>query len=284
MKKYLEVIRPKVMIGNLISSATGLLIVDNNPFDTFRSFCVILSIFFMISSCFILNNFMDRRVDGMMNRTRDRILTKYDLVQCVYFLLSSFFLLFFGLVILSSVSNFLSICVAVFGISTYFLYTVLKKKTHYSIFLGSLSGSTPPIISYCSVVNRIDLKSIIVYFILFFWQIPHFYSISLLFLRDYLKAKIPILPTKIGLFNTKVHILIYVLIFSIVCTVPFFFRYVGFNYLVAITTMNLSWMLMIINSMIGNTHNSLKRWSKKSLVFSILSINLFDLMLIIDKI
>ncbi|ADD79730.1 protoheme IX farnesyltransferase [Candidatus Riesia pediculicola] len=282
MRRYFEIIKPKIVLGNLISSVCGLLIAEEYSFNFFRGFYVILSIFLIISSCFILNNFMDRKVDKIMIRTKNRILTKDSSKNNIFFLILSFSFLIIGLLILYKSSNLLSLSISIFGFSTYVLYTVLKKKTFYSIYLGSLSGSTPSMIAYCSISNRIDVRSIIIYITLFLWQIPHFYSISLLFLKDYLRAKIPILPNKIGLFKTKIHIFSYVMVFSILSIIPFFNGYVGIRYLNITIFVNLIWLLTVLQGVIDSSV-SLKKWSKKSFMISIISINLFNCMFAIDK-
>jgi protoheme IX farnesyltransferase len=52
----------------------------------------------------------------------------------------------------------------------------------------------PPVIGWTAVTNEITLPAVVLFGIVFFWQIPHFLAIGWLCRDDYRAAGIPLLP------------------------------------------------------------------------------------------
>ena len=66
-----------------------------------------------------------------------------------------------------------------------FLYTPLKKKSAYATEIGAVSGALPPLIGWVSASGEPSAYGLILFGILFAWQIPHFMAIAWNFRRDY---------------------------------------------------------------------------------------------------
>ncbi|MDE5285915.1 MAG: UbiA family prenyltransferase, partial [Buchnera aphidicola] len=95
-----------------------------------------------------------------------------------------------------------------------YLYTyIYKRRSIYSTLIGSFSGSMPSSIGYTAVSNSLDLCCLLLYIIIIFWQMSHFYSISIFRMQDYKNANIPIFSVIHGIYLTRKSIIFYIFLF-----------------------------------------------------------------------
>lgn len=92
--------------------------------------------------------------------------------------------------------------------------------TIHATVLGGISGAIPPVAGYTAVVNILDYNALALFLILFFWQIPHSYAIAMLYIDDYKKVKLPMLPIVKGIAYTKKIMLFYLALFVVSCALP----------------------------------------------------------------
>jgi protoheme IX farnesyltransferase len=129
-------------------------------------------------------------------------------------------------------------------------------------------------VGYCGVTNQFDVPALILFLIVVFWQMPHFYAIAIYRLSDYKAASIPVLPVKKGVFVTKVHMLLYALAF-IFATVALF-PYKGEPYLVVSLALGLTWAALCYT---GFQAKNDKTWARDVFHFSLVVITLLCVMI-----
>ncbi|WP_343188399.1 heme o synthase [Buchnera aphidicola (Ceratoglyphina bambusae)] len=248
-KYYLKVIKPGIVFGNIISSLSCFLFASKGIIDFLLLFHVLFGLFLIISGSCVVNNIIDIKIDKVMKRTKNRVLVKKN-ISILNAAIYSFILLFAGFFIIFYYINFFTFFLSFLGFFIYvFLYSLyMKKKSVYAIFVGGISGSIPPLIGYYSVTKKMDLAFLILFFIFFLWQIPHFYSISIFRIKDYKIAKVPILPIKTSILFTKIKITLYILFFIIFSESLYFLGYVGIKYLFFSFLINLIWFIFSILS------------------------------------
>ena len=78
------------------------------------------------------------------------------------------------------------------------VYTPLKSKTPFAVFVGAIPGALPPAIGWIGAVGNIDEIAILLFLIQFFWQFPHFWAIAWMLEDDYQKAGYTLLPSYEG--------------------------------------------------------------------------------------
>lgn len=100
-----------------------------------------------------------------------------------------------GVVLLWVTTNGLAASASAFTILTYALvYTPLKRTTSLAVWVGAVPGAMPPIIGYAAATETIALPAVLVFAIMFLWQIPHFLAIAWLYREDYARAGLQMLP------------------------------------------------------------------------------------------
>lgn len=187
--------------------------------------------FLVTSAANGFNQIIERNLDKLMNRTRLRPLPTGNLSVTEAFVFCALCAVA-GTALLWIFTNPLSAIVGFASIILYALvYTPLKRKTPFSVFVGAFPGAFPTLIGAVAATDgfgNITFFALLLFFIQFFWQFPHFWAIAWVSHDDYQKAGFFMLPSKGGRDkSTRSRILVYTLsLFPIVLT-PYVFGYSG---------------------------------------------------------
>jgi heme o synthase len=141
-----------------------------------------------------LNQVWERETDSLMRRTRLRPIAggRLRIADGTWF---GILLAGTGLVELTWEVNTLSAAVAAATLVSYVLvYTPLKKRTSLATLIGAVPGALPPVIGWAAATGTISVPAIVLFGIVFLWQMPHFLAIAWLYRDDYERAGIPLLP------------------------------------------------------------------------------------------
>jgi protoheme IX farnesyltransferase len=100
-----------------------------------------------------------------------------------------------GLAELALFTNLTAAAVAGATLASYvFLYTPLKTRTSLATLIGAVPGALPPVIGWAAATNTVSGPAIVLFGIVFLWQMPHFLAIAWMYRDDYARAGIPLLP------------------------------------------------------------------------------------------
>lgn len=232
----------------------------------------------MASAC-VLNNVTDRNVDIKMNRTKKRALVT-GVISPVSAIVYGIILGSIGFGLLALYTNWLTVLIGVIGMVDYLLlYAVTKRRSVHGTLVGTISGATPPVAGYVAVTNQIDTAAVLLFLILVFWQMAHFYAIAMFRAKDYKAAGIPVLPVVKGMRAAKIQIVIYIILFCITTLLLPVLGYGSYTYAILMTIVGLVWLKSAI---IGFTTTSDKEdilWSRKVFKFSLLTLLGFSILL-----
>ena len=141
-----------------------------------------------------LNQVMEHRTDGLMRRTSRRPVPagRLGIAESTWF---GVFLSVAGIGELWLGANGVAAVVAAVTHLSYLLaYTPLKPRTSLSTLVGAVPGALPPVIGWSAATGDVSLPALILFGIVFFWQMPHFLAIAWMYRDDYANAGIPLLP------------------------------------------------------------------------------------------
>ncbi|WP_343189858.1 heme o synthase [Buchnera aphidicola] len=247
IKYYLQIIKPGIVFGNLIPFSACFIFASDRNFKLNLFLLTFIGLFLVISGSCVCNNLIDIEIDKNMNRTKNRVLVrkKISIKNAIYY---ACFLLFIGFFILFYYVDHFSFFLSFLGFFIYvFLYSfIFKKKSTFSLFIGSISGAMPPIIGYYSSSKKINLIFFIFFLIFFLWQIPHFCSIAMFRIKDYKNAKIPILPLKKNIFFSTVFTSFFIILFTICTSFLYFYDVLKLIYIIFFIIINFFWLLYIL--------------------------------------
>ena len=279
-KQYLQVTKPGIIFGNLISVIGGFLLASKGHIDYPLFVWTLLGVSLVVASGCVFNNYIDRDIDRKMERTKNRVLVKglispeASLVYATLLGIAGFMLLWFGA---NPLACWLGVMGFVVYVGVYSLY--MKRHSVYGTLIGSLSGAAPPVIGYCAVTGNFDSGAAILLAIFSLWQMPHSYAIAIFRFNDYLAASIPVLPVKRGIQVAKKHILLYILAFLVATLMLTFSGYAGMSYLAVAAAMGMYWLYM---AWTGYKAVDDTVWARKLFVFSIFTITALSVMMSLD--
>ncbi|MFC3394785.1 heme o synthase [Brenneria rubrifaciens] len=283
IKQYLQVTKPGIIFGNLISVIGGFLLAAQGSIDYPLFLATLAGVSLVVASGCVFNNVIDRDIDKKMERTRNRVLVK-GLISLKVTLVYASLLGIAGFTLLYTAANPLAMWLAVMGfvvyVGVYSLY--MKRHSVYGTLIGSLSGAAPPVIGYCAVSNQFDAGALILLLIFSLWQMPHSYAIAIFRLKDYQAANIPVLPVVKGISVAKNHITLYILAFMIATLMLSLGGYAGYKYLVVAAAVSVWWLGMALSGY--KNANDDRVWAKKLFMFSIVAITSLSVMMSVDSI
>jgi len=202
MKKYLEIIKINISILVIVTCYIGyylglrykgfsMIEIDN----WIIFFYLILGTLISSSGASILNQCLEVEYDKKMDRTKNRPLPKNEInirsayiVGCLFSLFGPFILML-KINILSAVISFLTIFIYVC------IYTPLKRYSSLNTIVGAIPGALPPLGGWVAATNQIHIEGLMLFGVLFCWQIPHFLSLAIIYKDDYKKGGFKMLPS-----------------------------------------------------------------------------------------
>lgn len=217
LRTYYYLTKPGIVYGNALMAIAGYFYGAHGQPSLMVFLAMLLGICAVMASACAFNNVIDRDIDIMMERTKQRAVPM-GVISPSHALVFASALLLIGMSLLVFGTNMLTALVALAGHFAYVvLYGVAKRKTVHGTLVGTISGSTPPVIGYVAATGTLDLTVLLLFLILVAWQMPHFYAIAIFRRDDYAKAKIPVLTVVRGMEATRRQIIVYVTLFIISC-------------------------------------------------------------------
>ena len=197
IKYFWTLTKPGIIFGNLITVIGGFFLGSRGQIDNWLFVATIIGTALVIASGCVFNNFIDRDIDKLMQRTKNRVLVKGLIAPYSAFLYATI-LGVFGLAILYLKTNLLALSIAFLGLFVYvIIYSLWQKRNSvYATLVGSISGAVPILVGYCAATNMFDLGAILLFLILSLWQMPHSYAIAIYRFNDSQQAAIPVLNKK----------------------------------------------------------------------------------------
>ncbi|MDX1923679.1 MAG: heme o synthase [Rickettsiaceae bacterium] len=231
IQDYISLLKPRVMSLVVFTAISGIILAPGK-IHLFTAFTSILFTSLGAGSAACLNMWYDRDIDTLMERTKKRAIVR-GAVDESDALAMGIFLAVISVIGMMVCVNLLSGLLLLASISFYiFIYTMwLKRSTTQNIVIGGAAGAFPPLIGWASCTNSLNLDSMILFLIIFLWTPAHFWALALYKSEDYRAANIPMLPVVKGREVTKNQILLYTVLMTISCALPYLTGLCGIFYL-----------------------------------------------------
>lgn len=213
LRAYFQLTKPTIMLLVLVTGIAAMVVEGSLLNQPFTFWLVSLGIVLAGGSASAFNQYLDRDIDSVMERTRKKrplpqgILSPTEALTFASLMgvVSTFVLYAFG--------GFLA---AALGVATIFYYVViytiwLKRTTPYNIVIGGAAGAAAPLIGWAAATGTLSFTAFAMFMIIFMWTPPHFWALSLCVKDEYAKASVPMLPVVAGVEETKKQILLYTL-------------------------------------------------------------------------
>jgi protoheme IX farnesyltransferase len=200
------------------------------PLNWQKLLWLIIGGFLVTGSSNGFNQIIERELDKLMSRTSRRPLPQKRMSVPEALVIASATGIA-GVVILWVFMNPLS---GILGFTALFLYTLvytpLKRKTPFAVFVGAFPGAIPPLLGYVAATDspgHIGIQALVLFSVQFIWQFPHFWAIAWVLDEDYRKAGFRMLPSGERDKATAFQVLVYTLFLLPISLFPVFFRMSG---------------------------------------------------------
>lgn len=277
---FVTLTKPRLNMLVLFTTLGGLYLASPEGVPLSLLFHTVVGTALVAGGAAALNQVWERQSDARMRRTRMRPLPdgRLGVTESTLFglLLSAV-----GLVQLAIGVNGLSAAVAGLTLASYVLiYTPLKRRTSLSTIIGAVPGALPAVIGWTAVTNEITLPAMVLFGIVFFWQMPHFLAIGLMHREDYAAAGIPLLPVleEDGR-RTGRHALVYSAALWPVSLMPVLVGLAGVPYILVASFLGLT---LILVSFVFSQQRTVQA-ARHLFLFSITYLPLLWVALIVDR-
>ena len=217
---FKEITKARLAFSVVFSSIAGYLLAAYQ-IDLFSLFLLAFGGYCMVGASNAFNQVIERDLDAMMKRTRNRPVASGRMSVNKAMIIASV-LTVLGVAAL----YYLSPKTALFGAISIFLYTCvytpLKTKTPLAVFVGAFPGAIPFMLGWVAATNDFGIEPGTLFMIQFFWQLAHFWALGWILDDDYKQAGFRLLPTGKKDKGPALQIIMYTFWMIIISVIPAF--------------------------------------------------------------
>lgn len=267
LKAYYTLTKPGIIYGNSLTAAAGFLFASQWHIDSATGVGLLLGTALVIASACVFNNVMDRSIDTVMKRTKERALVR-GVIATPAALLYAAILGLIGFTVLALYTNVLTVAIGAIAFVDYlFAYGYAKRHSVHSTLVGSISGSASIVAGYVAVTGHFDVNALFLFLLLTLWQMPHFYAIAIYRREDYAAAGLPVLSVSRSVAAAKRHIMAYIA--ALVLAVALFPVF-GSASIISMVPLGLLSMYWFVKGLRGYHGEPSVSWAKRMFSFSLI--------------
>lgn len=261
----LALTKPGIMVFSLITAFAGFWLAPTDV-SVLGSLYMLMGTGLIVGAANTLNMYAERQLDGLMARTRNRPLPAQRLAPRVARLFG-WSQAMVAIPILAFGGNALTAALGAIAFFSYvFVYTPLKRYSSIAVWVGAVPGAMPILLGWTFATGSLDAGGAALFAILFLWQMPHFYAISMYRSKEYQRAGLKVLPNTLGMEFTKRTIALLVVVQVLATVAPVTLDIAGGAYLVCAAVLG---VLYVGYGLLGLTKRAGVRWARKVFVASI---------------
>jgi heme o synthase len=269
-------VKPRIMIMALLTAAGGASLAPG-VIPLRDALWLIAGTALIVGSANTLNMWLERDVDCLMARTKDRPLPQrrldpntalaFGAIQGV-----------FAIPALAMV-NLVTAALGVLALILYVgVYTPMKQRSHIATWVGGVPGAMPALMGWTAATGRIEVGGLAVFAVLFFWQLPHFHAIALYRQRDYDAAGLKTLPGTHGAAVARRAIGRYLVVQVIASLVLVPLGVAGWIYLVTAIVLG---AIVLAHGLPGVKHGTVK-WARGVFLWSLVYLPVLFAVMVLD--
>lgn len=270
--------KPRITLMVLVTAAGGMWLAPGT-LDPASMAVMLLTTGMVVGAANTLNCYLERDIDRLMARTANRPLPDRRLEPWWALTLGLVMGLFAVPTLMLAVNPVTGLLGLIALVSYVAIYTPMKQHTSSALFVGALPGALPPLMGWTAVTGRIEVPGLVLFGVLFFWQIPHFIAISVFRQQEYERAGLKVLPSVRGIGAAKAQAVAYAAALWIVSLLLVPYGLAGTLYLVAAVALGGYFFWAALRGFWSEDSDA---WAKKLFVASLLYLTALFAVLIID--
>jgi len=202
LRDLVALTKPRITMMVLVTAAGGMWLAPGS-LDVVSMVVMLTTTAMVVGAANTLNCYLERESDRLMARTAGRPLPDRRL-EPSWALTLGIVLSLFAVPTLIVAVNVVTGLLGLLALVSYVaIYTPMKQYTPAALFVGALPGALPPLMGWTAVTGRVDTPGLVLFGVLFLWQIPHFIAISIFRQEEYERAGLKVLPSVRGIRSAK---------------------------------------------------------------------------------
>jgi heme o synthase len=275
----LSLTKPRLS-GLVVCTAAGGMWLAPGELSAPRRILVLLATAGTVGAANALNCYWERNSDRFMRRTRNRPLPagRMEPAVALWFGLS---LSALCLPVLALAANGLTCALGFAALTSYVLaYTPLKSRTSIAMLVGAFPGALPPLMGWTAVTGTVDTPGMVLFAILFLWQIPHFIAIALFRQDEYAAAGLKCLPVERGEEVSRVYLFVYTAALVPIALLPYPLGIAGRAYFLAAIILGAGFLAFAGWGLLKRLG---RKWAKQTFLYSLVYLTGLFLVLMLDR-
>ncbi len=265
---YVALAKPELTLLSVVSALGGAYLAAGAVIPLGTLIHLLLGTLMVGGGAGALNQYAERGLDVKMRRTESRPLPS-GRVSPRRALVFGSGLATAGVLELLLFTTMPAAFLAVVTLVTYlFLYTPLKRISPFATVVGGIPGALPPMIGWSAVTGTLSIGAWSLFFILFFWQMPHFLSLGWMYRKDYARAEYKLLTV---VDETGVTVGRQILVYSIALlpavVVPSMVKMVGVFYLIGALAFSFGFLVLAVRFVQDRTNANARMLFYGSLIY-----------------
>lgn len=191
---YLALTKPRLVLMVVITAAAGFYLGAPGAIDPLTFIHTLLGTALAAGGALALNQYLERELDGRMTRTSRRPLPAGRIAPYAALLFGSLLTVLGLFELYVAVNPLSSLVTALTSLIYLAVYTPLKRVTPLCTIAGAVPGALPPVTGWVAAQGTIGDGAVVLFAILFLWQIPHSLAIARLYADEYARAGFRLLP------------------------------------------------------------------------------------------
>jgi protoheme IX farnesyltransferase len=194
LSDYVALTKPRLNLLVVLTSAAGYYLGSVSSINLWQMTQAVIGTALVAGGAAVLNQVYERDTDALMRRTLGRPLPDHRVTagDATIFGLA---LAVAGIALLAFGANLLAALLALVTLFVYLVvYTPMKRRSSAATLVGAVPGALPPLIGWAAAHGAVTAGGLILFAIVFLWQIPHFMAIAWMYRDDYRSAGFPMLP------------------------------------------------------------------------------------------
>jgi protoheme IX farnesyltransferase len=240
---FYELTKPRMNFLVVITTMVGFYVASRGRVDWVLLAHTLLGTAITAAAASVLNQLIERDFDALMPRTRNRPLPAGRIAPREA-RAAGVVLGVGGIAYLALLVNPLTAVLGFVTLASYvFVYTPLKRRTSLNTVVGAVPGALPTVMGCTAALGTLSPQAVALFGILFFWQMPHFLAIAILYRSDYALGGFKMLPVVDGDLNfTSRQIVLYAAALIPVSLVPALIGMAGALYFACAVLMGLAFL------------------------------------------
>ena len=203
--------KPRLNALVVITCLMGALLAGVDQTEMLRLAMVVIGTYLLAGAAAAFNMVMEADSDALMERTRERPVPAGRVTRTQGALFSAA-LTAIGMVLVGGFGGAVPLLLGVATLILYLaVYTPLKKVTPWATHIGAIPGAIPPLMGFAAFALPMGFQAaiqqlssleslgpagydaLVLFLVLFFWQLPHFFAIAWRYKEDYARGGLAML-------------------------------------------------------------------------------------------